>query len=559
MNQSNTSALFGHCAAAAILTLVLSASIGIATLNYFEAWYVARNLFNWAVSSLLCHIIGSPIPDFPIIPSPITHGAIGILLLSSITSLLLVWYFRIRNYGCSLFNHLDGPQLLSYKDAIQHYRKTTKGLSKVGLRIHPLLALPYTFEIANILVWGMQGSGKSNLIKSLVNQLKKRNERTAIYDLKGEYTELFFDENSLLLSPVDERTIYWNLGKDITDLGKAEAFAESVISSSTTQESFWVDSARVVLIGVISSLIRQQQPWSWRELADKLFCSDAKLTALLERHYPQAATLITPNDKTTTSIRSVIATQLFWVRNIDKSNLNSSNDFSVSDWLLDDTKKTLIVKGDINAPIMSQALVTALLSVVSNFVLSRSDDEATPIWLVVDELATINRSKSFEYWLAQGRSKGCRAIAGIQNLSQLYSIYGKEDASTLLGLFGNVVTFRLAVNGGSREVASKAFGNRRIEYRSNSISYQGENSYSLPQENIHVVKPEDISALPQPSLKKGIEGYLQLSGLNAAYRLRWPINHGLKKVTQASITPRKKTTKNEKNPINRLNKRRPPC
>lgn len=555
MNRSRAAVLWEHLLTVLVLAVMLFIFLGAALLSYFQEWAIIKEFINRSFSSFLSFTSNAPSPYLPATSNEVVYIFYGAVLTSTSMSIWMTWYFRVRNFNNSRYKHLEGPCLLSHRQAIKHFRKETKRGDRTGLYIHPLIKLPIVYEIANILIWGMQGSGKSNLIKYIVKQLIEREDRTVIYDMKGEYTQSFFSEQTLLLSPRDKRSVYWNLGKDITTPGLAEAFAESVISSSATDETFWVDSARVVLIGVIVGLIEERKPWSWKDLGERVFASDTRLSALLEKHYPQAATLINPNDKTTQSIRSMIATQLSWISNINQPKADSLNEFSITDWLLNDDKRTLIVRGDINSPLMSKALITALMSLLSNAVLSRYDEEASPIWLVVDELATINKNSSFERWLAQGRSKGCRTIAGVQLLSQLHSIYGTNDANTVLGLFGNIVTFRLGATGEAKSVASDTFGKRRIEYRSASVNAQQEQSYSLPQENIAVVTPEDIVSLPQPSLKNGIEGYLMLNGIAAAYRLRWPITKNLETIAPAFVEQDKQNHQPKVKVSNRLNRR----
>lgn len=521
-----------------ILAMLLFTAMSMFLMAYFSEWYLGLEVLNWLAQCIISVFKQDSLPPYPTVLSTKMYVMTGTLLFSVFTSTWIVWFFRIRNFEDSIFKHIDGPRMLSHRRAKKHYRKAVKRSERTGLLLHPDIRIPGNYEIGNFLIWGMQGAGKSNLIKSLVDQVIKRDEKAVIYDIKGEYTELFLDGNVSLLSPRDDRSVSWVLGQDIVDLGLAEVFAESVISSTATNESFWVDSARVVLIGVIVGLISEGKEWSWQELSVRLFASDEKLSLYLKKHYPPAATLICPNDKTTVSIRSMIATQLSWIRRLGNFQSNSIEQFSISSWLNDSARKSLIVKSDINSPLMSQAMLTAALSILSTYVLSRSDEEAEPIWLIIDELATINKNKSIEHWLAQGRSKGCRAIVGVQLLSQVYSIFGEHDANTLLGLFANVVTFRLAISGEAKNAASKAFGNRRVEYRSESINADGDKSISFPQENISVVTPEEIASLPQANAKDGVAGFLQIGGISAAYRLNWPITKGLQKTAKASV-PRK--------------------
>ena len=250
----------------------------------------------------------------------------------------------------------------------------------------------------------------------------------------------------------------------------------------------------------------------------------------------------------------MLATKLAWLKEMTGYVSNTPPDFSISGWLTRNDKTTLIVQGDLASPLMGQALITAFMSVMSSYILTAEDNEEQKTWLVLDELATLNRSRSFERWLALGRSKGCRTIAGTQLMSQLHSIYGRDNANTIIGLFNNVVAFRVAPDDDSASKASAAFGQRRVEKTIISINEKGEKSRSFQQEKIPLVTPEDLVHLPQPTLKRGIDGYLLIGGTDAVYKLNWPIGM-YSKVAEAVIrqTPRAQTS-----PVkgtNRLNRR----
>lgn len=556
MKHSKKLHAFGHAMVAMCLSVMLFSLIEVAFISYFNHWFSVMSVKDWFVDSILTAIGFSSTEHLvtPQISSALLYGTGATCVFSIAASALIVWYFRIRDFDYSQYKHIEGPRLLMNNTAAKHFRKSAKQEGSKGLSLHPSIIIPTVREAGNILVWGMQGAGKSNFIKRLVEQLLANRERTLLYDVKGEYTQAFLNEDSMLLSPQDSRSVNWNIGKDLSTIGLAEAFAEAVIPAGSASESFWVDSARTVLIGVIVGLTNEDKPWSWCALEQKLFCGDEELSNWLNIHHKQAATLIEPESKTTASIRSMLATKLAWLKNMTSYVSNTPPDFSVSGWLARNDKTTLIVQGDLASPLMSSALITALMSVLSSHLLSGADNEEQKTWLVLDELATLNKSKSLERWLALGRSKGCRTIAGTQLLSQLYSIYGQEDCNTILGLFSNVVAFKLGPNGESASKASASFGERRVEYPVVSTNEKGEKSCSFQQESIALVKPEDLVHLPQPTLKRGIDGYLLIGGSNAVYKLNWPIGE-YEKVAEAII----KKPSREHAPLakskNRLNRR----
>ncbi|MFC3122684.1 type IV secretion system DNA-binding domain-containing protein [Agaribacter flavus] len=545
-----------HTMVIATLSVVLFVLMEVAFLSYFNQWEELASIKEWFIEILLT-VVGfanNQYINVPEVSDTFMYGSTAISLTSIALSILIVWYFRIRDFDWSHYKHLEGPRLLKGSAATKHFRKRARREGLQGLSLHPNILLPIIREAGNILVWGMQGAGKSNFIKRLVKQLLTKRERVLLYDIKGEYTQAFLNEDCVLLSPQDSRSVNWDIGKDLSTDGLAEAFAEALIPTGSTSESFWVDSARTVLVGVIVGLSNEDKPWSWCALEQRLFCGDEELSNWLNLHHKQAAKLIEPENKTTASIRSMLATKLGWLKNMTNYVSNTPPNFSVSDWLSRSDKTTLIVQGDLASPMMSSALITALMSVLSSYVLSSEDSEEQKTWLVLDELATLNKSKSIEQWLALGRSKGCRTIAGTQLLSQLHSIYGQDDANTILGLFSNVVAFKLGPNGESASKASSSFGERRVEYPVVSTNEKGEKSHSYHQESIALVTPEDLVHLPQPTLKRGISGYLLIGGSNAVYELTWPIGK-YEKVAEAVI---KKTTREPTHPKkskNRLNRR----
>lgn len=556
MKRSKKFHAFEHVMVAMCLSFMLFILIEVASISYFNHWSSVMPIIDWLVDLMLTTVGFSSREHLvaPLISSTFLYGTGVTCVVSIATSVLIVWYFRIRDFDYSQYKHIEGPRLLKNNAAAKHFRKSAKQEGSWGLSIHQKILIPLIREAGNILVWGMQGAGKSNFIKWLVKQLLAKGERTVLYDVKGEYTEAFLNEDCILLSPQDSRSVNWNIGKDLSTIGLAEAFAEAVIPSESASESFWVDSARTVLSGVIVGLTKEGKPWSWCALEQRLFCSDEELSNWLNKHHKQAATLIEPENKTTASIRSMLATKLAWLKNMTSYVSNTPPDFSISGWLARNDKTTLIVQGDLASPLMSSALITALMSVLSSHLLAGADNEEQKTWLVLDELATLNKSKSFERWLALGRSKGCRTIAGTQLLSQLNSIYGQDDCNTILGLFSNVVAFKLGPNGESASKASASFGARRVEYPVFSTNEKGEKSRSYQQESIALVTPEDLVHLPQPTLKRGIDGFLLIGGSNAVYKLNWPIGE-YEKVAEAVI---KKPSREHTLPAkskNRLNRR----
>jgi len=525
-----------HCAVALVLTTIFSLVSVFTFVLVSKTWPEFNDLLLWCLTDLLPTVIlYQYFPSYGEISKQLEMALTLIPILSLGISSYIVWIFRIRRNKASIFHHLEGPQLLDGKKAISHFNKLVKHEGSTGLKLHNKMTLPILRELQNFLIHGMQGSGKSNLIKYILRQILARRDKTLIYDIKGEYTELFCDEKTTLISAYDARSAVWDISQDINSNAMAELFAEAVLTENSGNESFWINSARAVLKGVIAGLVKRGQKWGWLELNKILFSSDEELHQWLSKYYVQASGLIKPEDKTSASIRSVIASQLSWVAEISELWKDAEQSFSLNEWLNNTSNSTLIIQGDLSAPVLSAALVTAMMSITTGLVLSKPDNPDEKIWLVLDELGNLNKSQSLTRSLSLGRSKGISTIAGTQSLSQIQSIYGDREAETILSLFGNVIALKLGPSGGSAESASQALGKRRVEFITKSRNEKGDISHSLQQESMAIVPPEAIIHLPQPTKKHGVDGYVLISGLNAVYKVHWPIYTNFKKVAEARV------------------------
>ena len=544
-----------HCAVTISLAMILLFVSGFIFLLVSNTWYEFNDIVIWCITELVpIAILHQYIPSYGEISKRLVMALQLIPTLSLCVSIIVVWYFRVKKYAPTIYYHLDGPQLLSKRKAKRHFNKSAKREGLTGLKLHNDMFLPILRELQNFLIHGMQGSGKSNLIKYLLQQVIGRREKTLIYDIKCEYTELFFEERAILISPYDERSSVWDISQDLNSLAMAELFAEAILTESNGNETFWINSARAVLKGSIAGLIKRGNKWGWTELNKVLFSSDEFLHQWLSKYYIQASELIKPDDKTSSSIRSVIASQLAWIGEVAELWKDVEKSFSLKQWLNKTSNPTLLIQGDLSAPILSSALITAMMSITTGLVLSKPDNPDERIWLVLDELGNLNKSQSLTRWLSLGRSKGCCTIAGTQVLSQIESIYGDKNAETILSLFGNVVALKLGPSGGSAEAASQTLGKRRVEFITKSKNEKGEISHSLQQETVAIVPPENIIHLPQPTKRHGIEGFMLISGFNAIYKMNWPINTNIKKVAEARIDKIISQVPSKK--INRLSRRK---
>ncbi|EMX1048638.1 type IV secretion system DNA-binding domain-containing protein [Vibrio alginolyticus] len=390
-----------------------------------------------------------------------------------------------------------------------------------GVFLHPNVQISVRQELGNILVYGQQGSGKSTIIKPIVQGIRQRGDSIFIYDRKNEYTQLFYDADSLLISPFDIRGVQWDLAKDVRNEQDALLIAECLIEE--TEDPLWSTGARLLLTGYMVILLNVRNECTWYSLAGLLSKPENEILPMLRTHYPQAAVFISQNSKTSQGFLVTLMKELHFLRQLRKVWRPRARDMiSVRDWVENKSSlpKTLIFAHDESSPELSQKVCNAMFSLMVSHTLVLEDSNDRHIWFCLDELSSLRRNAALEKWLRLGRSKGARTIAGVQAISQIREIYGHDVTETILNLFGNVVAMRMGASGDSAKYASAGFGEQQVERQLVSIDDAGRRSISSHISDELLVKPEDLVCLENES--SGVSGFLSVQGWGAAYELKWP-------------------------------------
>ena len=187
-----------------------------------------------------------------------------------------------------------------------------------------------------------------------------------------------------------------------------------------------------------------------------------------------------------------------------------SGDFSLRAWLDNPNAGNLYITWREDMAEALKPLISAWVDVLCTSILSLPEEENHKIWMIIDELASLEKLSSLEAALTKGRKHGLRIVAGLQSSSQLDRIYGEQGAQTLRACFRNLV-----VLGGSKtdpktcEDMSKSLGEHEVERDKYSKTSGAQHSnINKGEERVRerVVMPSEIASLPD------LNGYIAFSG-----------------------------------------------
>src|SRR5258708_12247559 len=149
-----------------------------------------------------------------------------------------------------------------------------------------------------------------------------------------------------------------------------------------------------------------------------------------------------------------------------------------------------------------KARVSRWVDILCTSILSLPESPERRLWMVIDELDSLQKLPSLEDSLTKGRKHGLRIVAGIQSTAQLDRTNGEKDATVLRSCFRNIL-----VLGGGRsdsktaEDLSKSLGEHEVERETQGESSNDRGGSRTPTTRIERergVMPPEIQSLPEP-------------------------------------------------------------
>lgn len=357
--------------------------------------------------------------------------------------------------------------------------------------------MPIKAETLHTLLNGSTGAGKSVTLREMVSCAIARGDRLIIVDPDADMFSRFGKKGDVLLNPYDKRTQGWSIFNEIKADFDYRNFCGSIVPPAADKSAEeWNGYARVLLEASMKVLKQESgaETPSMDEVTRLATIVDVKTMKKQLQGTNAESMFVEGSDKALGSARFVLSSRLPIFKEMPQG------DFSIRDFLANGKGNIYITWKEDQATAL-KPIISAWIDIICSSMLSLEEDPTRSMWLFLDELASMDKIKSLEDALTKGRRKGLRVVAGIQSISQLKNIYGKEGATILMSCFRSLI-----VMGGSKtdaetsEEMSKALGEHEVIRDNKNKSSGGGKSSTSTSEQVQrerVIMPSEISSLPE--------------------------------------------------------------
>jgi type IV secretory pathway TraG/TraD family ATPase VirD4 len=218
------------------------------------------------------------------------------------------------------------------------------------------------------------------------------------------------------------------------------------------------------------------------------------------------------SEKTTFSILMNLVANITPLRCLKTDAGDQKKGFSFRNWVASNNNNNswLFITARSDQIDSIRTLMSAALDTALNAALSLEEDKKRRIWFIADEIPVLNKLSALKKGLTLGRENGCSIMLGIQDIPQLRSIYGFDDAKTILNNINTHFIFRYQDSTTAREI-SEMLGVVEQEQHNETQSYGSSNikdgvSFSKQLQSKSLVLPVEIA-----NLKVG-EAYVKYGG-----------------------------------------------
>lgn len=303
----------------------------------------------------------------------------------------------------------------------------------------------------SILVLGETGSGKTEAITLLVYQFAVGGDDPFIvFDYKGDY-RAFFERygrgEDLLTISLEGSDEIWNLFAEVDRVEEFDEIGRQLFMEEerASSNSFFPRAAKDVFVATCKYLYERDDIDPSNEYLVRFIDQGPKaLYGYLTDEVARANGLsgaavnidVKGASKQALGVHGHLQTV---VSEMFRGDFRSDGDFSVSGYMKNPRGRTLLLdfpldRGETVKPVYRFFIDWAIRDALN--------DDRDDAYFVLDEFQTIPGLEKIERLVNAGRAQGAYSVLGLQSVSQLYSTYGEEQASSILSGLAQEILLR---------------------------------------------------------------------------------------------------------------------
>lgn len=452
---------------------------------------------------------------------------------------------------------LRGIGMIPPEEIVQRIKKNTILFSGHMFRLTKNIVLPESIMTRNILTIGRPGSGKSQMIYTVIQQLFDNGFRCIIHDLKGDMIGNFYDpKTALIFNPLDSRMVRWSLFKELKTAVDIISFCDALVSKDGN-DPFWPAAAENVLKSILTLCIYRNET-TYDKLWEYINTNNEELCKMFEETVGcESGTKALSEGKMAASVMAVLSTSVasleflsmtgidryeidisdapeemtessfkglyrdpttknsYWKilsKNIDGETIKEeyyqyykeSEMFSIKEWIQGEGKyteyKTIYLSNQVAVQSAVKSFLGMFIQFATTALCSLPDYTAPKTFFILDEFGQLPKMDGILTLLTQGRSKHGSAWLLVQDLAQIKKIYGPEGANIIINNCGNLSFFAVS-DEETASILSKTIGSVEIRRTDESRTLSGHEerdtfSQSEKIQDHAVILPKEILDLP---------------------------------------------------------------
>ena len=364
---------------------------------------------------------------------------------------------------------------------------------------------PIGSEVQHTAISGTIGSGKTQAISALLEEIRSHGDRAVVFDLTGGFIGPFYRPGrDVILNPLDARAPNWTVFGEASTKAGFDAIAAAMIPQGQKADPVWADSARTVFSTAAQLLVGDGKATN-EDLVQVLLNTDLASLEPFFAGTPAATIISAETPRMSNSVRMMLSTYLDCLRLLP----STGEAFRISEWIANDNADgTLFLSSRADMHETLKPLLTVWMDTAVRAIMSQQRDPTRRIWFILDEVAALQKLPSIMDGLARGRQFGAAFVLGVQAQSQLRDIYGIDGAQSL----SSVCRTKLILAASDADTAKwyADFLGRQEKSRSDENVSFGANTI---RDGVNVVRKESIEHLviPEEIMNlKSLEGYLKM-------------------------------------------------